>query len=42
MYWRFVQVVCVNEIRPEIPPRWHSTETLRTLLKVLYIKGCLG
>lgn len=29
------QVVCVSEIRPEIPPRWHSTETLRTLHKVM-------
>jgi len=28
------QVVCLKEIRPDIPARWNSTETLRTLYKV--------
>jgi len=29
------QVVCVKGVRPEIPARWNSTETLRTLFKVM-------
>jgi len=29
------EVVCVKGTRPEVPPRWHSTEVLRTLLKVM-------
>ena len=29
-----VKVVCVKEVRPEIPGRWNSNITLRTLYKV--------
>jgi bone morphogenetic protein receptor type-1B len=29
------QVVCVKEVRPEIPGRWNSNLTLRTLYKVM-------
>eukprot|EP00088_Acartia_fossae_P031264 TRINITY_DN3217_c0_g1_i3.p1 TRINITY_DN3217_c0_g1~~TRINITY_DN3217_c0_g1_i3.p1 ORF type:complete len:599 (+),score=81.16 TRINITY_DN3217_c0_g1_i3:105-1799(+) len=29
------QVVCVQQLRPEIPNRWQNSETLRTLCKVM-------
>jgi len=29
------QVVCLKEVRPDIPARWNTTETLRTMYKVM-------
>ena len=30
------QVVCVDQLRPGLPNRWHNSETLHTLCKVRF------